>query len=317
MSVGDYAGYESALLGNLWSWADRYHSNELDGDGRIGRPPVLRAEFASKNVLVPSDPTRAREIVSIVPEKERHQWFRSFKSSQALAQSVFGAVSNFGRLDLLEGVIADCGRPAFLEETRGASLVLEYQVDSLDEPRRTSVDVLLETTSRRVAVECKFTERKFGVCSRPGLRPDDEQYCDGSYRLQRGRCERCVLTEVGIRYWTYLPQLFDWAADHDLQPCPFSEVYQLARNALAATVTANDFDPNPGHVLIVYDARNPEYAPGGAAQRQYESAIGDCRIPGLLRRLSWQRLVGAFACAPELAYLVAGLKGKFGIRPEQ
>ena len=114
-----------------------------------------------------------------------------------------------------------------------------------------------------------------------------------------------------------LPHLFDWAADYDLRPCPFSEVYQLARNALAATVTTKDFDSSSGHVLVVYDTRNPEYAPGGAAQHQYESAIGDCRIPGLIRRLSWQRLVGALAGALELAYLVAGLEGKFGIRPEQ
>ena len=127
--------YESALLGHLWSWADRYHSGELDGGSRIGRPPVLRAELASKNVLVPSDPTRACEIVSAVPKKERHQWFGSFRSSQALAQSVFGAVRSFGRLDLLEGVLAECGRPAFLEKTRGASLVLEHKVDSLGEPR--------------------------------------------------------------------------------------------------------------------------------------------------------------------------------------
>ena len=94
------------------------------------------------------------------------------------------------------------------------------------------------------------------------------------------------------------------------------DVYQLARNALAATVTASGFDPSSGHVLIVYDARNPEYASGGAAQRQYESVIRACRVPGLIRRLSWQRLVGAFTGAKELAYLVTGLEGKYGIRPE-
>ena len=124
------------------------------------------------------------------------------------------------------------------------------------------------------------------------------------------------VTEIGVRYWTYLPHLFDWAADHDLRPCTFSGVYQLARNALAATVTASGFDRNSGHVLVVYDARNPEYAAGGAARRQYESVIRACRVPGLIRRLSWQHLVGALTCASELTYLVAGLEGKYGIRPE-
>ena len=122
----DYTGYEKALLGQLWNWADRYHSSELDGGSRMGRPPVLQPEFASKPVLVPSDPTRASGVASVVPEEERNRWFRSFKSSQALAQSVFGAVGSFRRLDLLDGVIADCGRPDFFGDARGASLVLEH-----------------------------------------------------------------------------------------------------------------------------------------------------------------------------------------------
>ena len=316
----DSSGYEDALLGRLWGWADRYHSRELDGGSRVGRPPVLRAEFASKAVLVPPDPARASGVVSAIPSKARHRWFRSFKSSQSLAQSVFGAVRSFGRLDLLDGVVAECGRPAFLEDASGASLVLEHEVRSLGEPRPTSVDVLLDAGSKRVAVECKLTERKFGVCSRTQLRPGDpkyaEQHCDGNYRVQRGRRERCALTEIGVRYWTYLPHLFEWAADRDLRPCPFSEIYQLARNALAATVTASGFDRNSGHVLVVYDARNPDYSAGGAAQRQYESTIRDCRVPGLIRRLSWQRLAWVFTGAPEFGYLLVGLEGKYGIRPE-
>ena len=316
----DGTGFETALLARFWDWADRHHQDELDGGGRSGRPPVLRPEYASSALLVPPVPARASGIVATVPEQERHRWFRSFSSSQSLTQSVFGAVRAFGRLDLFDGVTAECGLPAFFEDTRGASLALEHKVRNLDEPRQTSVDVFLESGSRRVAVECKFTEREFGTCSRPRLGPKDsnydEQHCDGSYRVQRRRRERCALTEIGIRYWTYLPELFDWAANRDLQPCPFSEVYQLARNALAATVTANGLDLSSGHVLVVYDVRNPEYTSGGTAQRQYEAVTRACRVPGLFRRLSWQRLAGAFTGAPELAYLVSGLEGKYGIRPE-
>ena len=313
----DATGYENVLLGHLWGWADQYHAGELDGGSRVNRPPVLRAELASKSLLVPSDTTKASGIVSAIASKARHQWFRSFKSSQALTQSVFGALGAFGRLDLLDGVIAECGRPAFLVDTSNASLVLEHEVRSLGEPRPTSVDVFLDARSRRVAVECKLTEREFGVCSWPQLPSDAEQHCDGNYRIQRERSERCALTEIGVRYWTYLPHLFDWAADGDLRPCPFSAVYQLARNALAATVSECGFDPHSGHVLVVYDARNPEFAAGGEAERQYESAVRACRVPGLIRRLSWQRLADAFTCAPELAYLLGGLEGKYGIRPER
>ena len=220
---------------------------------------------------------------------------------------MFGAVRSFGRLDLLDGVIAECGRPAFLEDTRGASLVLEHEVRSLGEPRPTSVDVLLEGRSKRVAVECKLTERKFGVCSRTQLRPGDsnyaEQHCDGNYRIQRGRRERCALTEIGIRYWTYLPYLFDWAADRHLRPCPFSKVYQLARNALAATVSAGGFDRKAGHVLVVYDARNPEYTAGGAAQPPTPVRVRDQRLPSTGPDPS-----------PELAAFGVGVHGRARVR---
>lgn len=57
-------------------------------------------------------------------------------------------------------------------------------------------------------------------------------------------------------------------------------------------------------------------APGGGAQRQFEAATGACRVPGLIRRLSWQRLSGALTGAPELAYLMSGLEGKYGIKPD-
>ena len=313
----DYAAYEEAMRGRFWEWADRHHSNQLDGGRRKGRHPVLHADFASHAVLVPSDPARARGVATALPTRTRHRLFGSLRSSQALTQSVFGALGAFGRLDLLEGVLAECGRPAFLTDTEGASLALEYQVSTLGEPRPTSVDVLLEGASRRVAVECKFMEDKFGTCSRPGLRPREptyaEQHCDGDYQVQRGRRERCALTEIGVRYWTYLPDLFDWDADRDLSPCPFSPAYQLARNALAATVTETGFNATAGHVLVVYDPRNPEFHTGGTARQQYESAIAACKVPGLIRRLSWQRLTGALARAPELAYLVAALEEKYGI----
>ena len=70
---------------------------------------------------------------------------------------------------------------------------------------------------------------------------------------QAGRRERCALAEIGIRYWRYLPRVFNWAADRDHVPCPFHAGYQLARNALAACFTPDGgFDPNRGHALLIY-----------------------------------------------------------------
>ena len=115
---------------------------------------------------------------------------------------------------------------------------------------------------RRVAVDCRFAEHGFDtrLRPRPWLRPGDpnceEQNRDGNYRVRRRQRERCALTDIGIRYWACLPELFDWPADRDGRPCPFSDVYQLVRKALAVTVTAGGLDPGSGHVPVVCDARN-------------------------------------------------------------
>ena len=90
---------------------------------------------------------------------------------------------------------------------------------------------------------------------------------------------------------------------------------QIVRNALAATVTADGIDPRIGHVLVMYDEHNPEFQVGGKGQQQYDLAVAASCVPGLIRRLCWQRLAGQLAKEPKLAYLVAGLERKYGIRP--
>lgn len=318
-AMTSYATYEEGVCRTLWTWANRHHQCKLDE--KHDRVPVLADESASENILTPQDVSRAKVIRYAISRKQRHRWFRSLKSSQALAQSVFGALHAFDRLDLLQDVSAECGQSAFFEDSNDWTLCLEHEMNSLGEPRPTNVDVLLSGPEKRVAIECKFTEQEFGTCSRPRLRPGDanyaEQYCNGKYQVQRQRHSRCTLTEAGIRYWEHLPHLFDWPADRDHVPCPFKDVYQLARNALVAALTP-DGKPNRtiGHALVVYDARNPEFQVGGEAERQWNQAVAACRMPGLLRRVSWQRLMAAITRAPELEYLVKDVTEKYGIEPD-
>jgi hypothetical protein len=314
----DTATYVAAVQQTLWGWADQHHANRLDGGHRKGRSPVLQMDFAELNVLVPPDESTAEKIRAAISSDQRHRHFASLRSSQALAQSVFGAIDAHGRLDLLAGVTGECGRPAFFRDDESWTLGFEQEVRTLAEPRPTSVDVFLSRSDQRVAVECKFTEQNFGTCSRPRLRPGDptyaEQYCDGNYRPQAGRSDRCALTAIGVTYWDHLPSLFAWPADRDHAPCPFEAVYQLARNVLAAVLTPDgELDPAGGHALIVYDARNPAFMVGGEADRQWEAAVAACLVPGLLRRLSWQRLLAFMATAPELAWLVTALGAKYGL----
>lgn len=84
-----------------------------------------------------------------------------------------------------------------------------------------------------------------------------------------------------------------------------------AAAVLAATVMSSG--EVGGHALIVYDARNPAFRVGGEADCQWEAAVGECLVPGLLRRVSWQRLLGFITSAPELTWLVNGVRGKYGI----
>ena len=315
-----YTNYEESVRRTLWTWACQHHQGQLDE--KHDRVPVLADKFREKNVLVPpNNESKTRDIRDAIPRNQWHQWFGSLKSSQALTQSVFGALHAFDRLDLLQDIRAECGRPAFFEDRCGWTLDFEHEVRCLGEkPRgRTSVDVLLSGPEERVAIECKFTEDKFGTCSRIDGKQyrDPNKYCDGSYRVQGGRHHRCALTEINIRYWDHLPHLFDWPSDQDHEPCPFGEVYQLARNALAAALTPHgELDPTGGHALIVYDARNPKFQGEDKAERQWNQAVAACRMPGLLRRLSWQRLMTAFACVPELEYLVDGVRDKYGIESD-
>lgn len=321
-SKGDgMVSYLDAVQVTLWTWAERHHGGQLDGGRRQGRAPVLKPEFAAMNVLAPPDGARADEIRAAIVMDQRHRYFASLRSSQALTQSVFGAIGAFGGLDMLENVTAECGRPAFFTDHRGWTLGFEHEVDTLGEPRPTSIDVLLSGPNRQIAVECKFTEPEFGTCSRPRLRPGDTRYpaqhCDGSYRVQAGRSDRCALMAVGVRYWDHLPRLFAWPADRDHEPCPFGAVYQLARNALAAVVTPDGgVAPDRGHALILYDARNPAFQAGGEADRQWETAVAACLMPGLLRRLSWQRLLTFMAAAPDMAWLVEDLQEKYALVPD-
>ncbi len=67
--------------------------------------------------------------------------------------------------------------------------------------------------------------------------------------------------------------------------------------------------------MVVYDARNPAYGPGGKADDQWRAAAGACRVPGLLRRVSWQRIATAIAGERNLGWLAAGLAEKHGIAP--
>jgi hypothetical protein len=317
-----YDDYLRTLIRQLWDYVDADRGaflGLLETDERSDtRPPVFRSPFAERNILMPPFASSAHHqaVDATLPGKERHRFFASMRSSQALAQSVFGNLIAAGKAILLEDLETEEGLPAFFDGIREARLQLEHAVDHLGEPRPTSVDLWAEG-SGRVAVECKLTETGFGTCSRPRLRPSDanyaRDYCNGDYLQQQGRASRCSLTEIGVRYWSHIPELLSWDSATDRRPCPLAETYQLVRNILAACVTSDQrVDTANAHALVIYDARNPAFQAGGEANRQWLTVKDALRNPENLRSCSWQRLISHLSRDPEMHWMVEALNAKYG-----
>lgn len=74
-------------------------------------------------------------------------------------QSVFGAIRAFDRLDLLQGINAECRRPAFFNNNSGWALDFKHQVRCLREPTPTSIDVPLSESKKRIAVNAPWVRQ--------------------------------------------------------------------------------------------------------------------------------------------------------------
>ena len=95
-----------------------------------------------------------------------------------------------------------------------------------------------------VAAECTCTEREFGRCGRPTVRPgrnvhDDRDHGDGSDTRARGRRTSGSLTETRVRDWQDWPDRFDGSADRHMTPCPLDGTDPLARPVHAAGIESD------------------------------------------------------------------------------
>lgn len=317
--------YRTTLIGRFWDFAEGENLTKfLDRDRSTSRPPVFKKEHAHLNLLYDdtADSNYRSQLIDIIPQTGRHRWFRSMMSSQALAQSVFGNLHLLGLIDTIASLKTEEGLPFF--EFPPSKVNLEYAVDSLGEPRPTSVDVLIEGPDMyRIAVECKLSEPEIGTCSRPRLKPNDSNYsrdyCDGSYSLQRDREKRCSLSAVGVQYWDHIPSLFNWSSGLDYPECPLRYTYQLVRNVLAsctregAAKELTTTSPEHGHAVLLYDDRNPVFANGGSGDRVFRKVGNALSDTSLIRRCSWQALLGKLRQVPQLGWLVDGIARKYGI----
>lgn len=309
--MDDYLG---SIIRQLWAYREKRFGNQpelfLNNSEGNGKPPVSQPRFADLNVLAP-DGYHATVVRTLAPS-DRQDWFSSMRSSQALTQSIFGTLKALGKLQLLARISTEEGDPAFFEDPPLATdCHLELACKTLGERigRETKSDVLFRCR-RSVSVECKFTEDAFTPCSQTAIKSSaanyERDFCDGGYRYQRGRTERCSLTAKGILYWAKIPALFRWSANVDHSPCPIHVPYQLLRNVLAA---------QDGHALLVYDDRNPAFRRDGECTRIWMELRANLREPSRLRRCSWQQIAGALAADSDLSGFTSELNEKYGLAP--
>ena len=108
----------------------------------------------------------------------------------------------------------------------------------------------------RVAAECTCTEREFGRCSHPTVRPgrnvhDERDHGDGSDTRPRGRRTSGSLTETRVRDWQYVPERFDGSANRTMNPGPLDGTDQRARTVLAACIEPDGpVDADGEHALV-------------------------------------------------------------------
>jgi hypothetical protein len=313
--LGEMAQYDLSLLQGFWTYAERRNLvGDLDRSGACGsRPPVFTSRNADRNLLQnpTASPAQRLEVIRQIPRSMRHRWFGSMRSSQALAQSVFGNLKVFGLLDALNSVVTENGTA--LLGAAPLDVQLEYSVGHLGEraAHQTQLDVLITTANGSpVALECKLCEREVGQCSRTKLTPAEPDYCDGTYTLQCARSVRCSLTNLGIGYWEHIPKLFRWKADDDLRPCPLKETYQLVRNVLATGIDKWGA-VQPGHVVVIYDDRNPAFH-SGRGSSAFDAVHAALYEPNRLRKCSWQTLVRDMRTVGALHWLTEQLHAKYG-----
>lgn len=311
--------YVDDLVSQFWSYRQHVFAGQDHLFDRpaptASRPPVFLRDKAEHNVLVDPqlDPPARNQVVSAIPPWKRHRWFRSMRSSQALVQSVFGTLKTLGMLHILADVVSDEGNCPFDFGGGEPKAKLEKEVTTLGElaGRTTEVDLFL-SLDRRVAVECKLAEENVGRCSRANPKTAIRFHCDGSYTHQQGRVARCSLTEAGILYWQFIPQLFRWNGNGDMAECPLRGTYQLVRNVLAACAHDGTLDADKGVAVLLYDERNPAFTQGKGfiSYQMVRCALANRRN---LCRVTWQRVLSTMRNHRDLNWLTTQVQLKYGL----
>ena len=132
--MGAYNDYLSAVVDRFWAYAEREFGDRPElferSERSPKRSPVFGVGAAEHNLLYPprAEPKLRHAIVTSLHTSERHRHFASMRSSQALAQSVFGSLAVLGKAGVLAGLSSDDELPTVRS---GVTVQMEYRVEHL------------------------------------------------------------------------------------------------------------------------------------------------------------------------------------------
>ncbi len=297
-----YADYRQAVRAHLLAYRRRHFAGrdalfQPDTRGEI----AFRPEAAHRNFF---DPALYHELT------RRPRAFLGLASSRVLAISVFGTLARREDLALLAEVPCDDGRPlvASAHEAQALAFDPERPAPSLYQRATGERELWLAGTTQHLAVYSRFLERDLGPCLQP-----ERGHCSGDYVRREGRAN-CWHSEHGACYWQHLTGVLGWDGQREHRPCPLCRPYGLVRTllALAADPAARGMECS---LVVVYDGRNPAFAPGRQALRLLAAVEASLMVPIALRRTTWQAIAGAIARSPWHSDLVGYLREKYGIEP--
>lgn len=303
--VADYEVYKIELISRCRDYGKSF-SGAIDTE--TGEGHVFLREQEDLNLLNPT-------LASFIPRHNRHKWFRSMLSSQALAVSALGTMAQRRELPLLSELQCDDSLMLAPEKLDFHLKAFEFTPKWLEMGKRKSqIDAYAESPRWRLAIECKLTEPDVGHCQ---MSKDGEPQTAYDELPGYKFCNRVMYN--GAAYWRYWPEISHLPLPEACaDDCPMHRTYQLARNVICAGIDqeTGGFDGR-GTALLLYDERNPSFQVNGDGLRSYETLKKALKDTSMLRSATWQSLAGLLVVSGGYEDLLLFLKEKYGIQPRE
>lgn len=240
-----------------------------------------RQSYSARSIAAALPPGYAG-LQQLVPPEHLHRYARSGRSSQILGLALLGAAT---RSDpSMQWLWRALNLSALGSTTSPQRFAFEHALSPNDlgeRPRVTKLDFVVSNPKAFVAVETKFSEPGFGICS--CARDGDGSPAAGFECSARVRARK--------EYWRVAETLFGLNSVRlPLLPCALSANYQPIRTVAAACRLAQE---RAAVFVLIYDQNNPYFRSTGlwpGWPTMLEETLSSQREL-IYRAISWQELL--------------------------